>query len=151
MYYVQSTLYIVHSTKRLLQLFLSHTERNSETVQSLTIVTSKNKQILCTQYSILLTMASDNNYSTLTTLIIGIAAGAVLGILFAPDKGSNTRARLKFKLARYKEQLKDILEEIETSKDAIVDSETFSDTKETAEELVSEIESLIKKIQSGKA
>jgi gas vesicle protein len=96
-------------------------------------------------------MASDNNNSTISTLIIGLAAGAALGILFAPDKGSNTRARLKFKLARYKEELKDLLEELETRKDAVMESEELTDTKESAAELVAEVESLIKKIQSGKA
>jgi gas vesicle protein len=96
-------------------------------------------------------MASDNNNSTISTLIIGLAAGAELGILFAPDKGSNTRARLKFKLGRYKEQLKDLLEELETRKDAVMESEELTDTKESAAELVAEVESLIKKIQSGKA
>jgi gas vesicle protein len=96
-------------------------------------------------------MASDNNNSTISTLIIGLAAGAALGILFAPDKGSNTRARLKFKLARYKEELKDLLEELETRKDAVIESEELADTKESAAELVAEVESLIKKIQSGKA
>ena len=37
-------------------------------------------------------MANNNSFFTLVT---GLAAGAILGILFAPDKGWKTRARVK--------------------------------------------------------
>jgi gas vesicle protein len=40
-----------------------------------------------------------NTTKTMTALLIGAAAGAVLGVLFAPDRGDKTRDKLK-KFAR---------------------------------------------------
>lgn len=52
----------------------------------------------------------NTNYSTTGKIIVaavtGVAVGAILGVLFAPDKGSETRSKLVKKAKRLKSGLK---------------------------------------------
>jgi len=56
--------------------------------------------------------------NTVNKLMIGIAAGAILGILYAPDKGSVTRR----KLSRMGEDLKDRFDRISDNISDTIDS-----------------------------
>jgi gas vesicle protein len=60
---------------------------------------------------------SDNG-KVLSALLLGAAAGAVLGLLMAPDKGSNTRKRIQDGASQLIDEL---TEKIKEGKEAIND------------------------------
>jgi gas vesicle protein len=45
-------------------------------------------------------------------ILAGVAGGAILGILFAPEKGSKTRRNIAFKGINYAEDVKDSFEDL---------------------------------------
>ena len=67
----------------------------------------------------------------ITGVLLGAAAGAVLGILLAPDKGSNTRKKLLKQGDSFKESLKEKLDEFV---DEVADQ--FENAKEQASEAI---------------
>ena len=80
-------------------------------------------------------MSSKTN-SSIIALLAGAAIGAGLGILFAPDKGSKTREKIKDGLDDIKNQAQNKLDSIEDeTKEKF--SRTKEDLKETVESLLS--------------
>lgn len=61
---------------------------------------------------------SKSNIKTfLTGLLVGAAAGAIAGILLAPDKGSETRRKFAEKAKKFKDNLPDQIEALKTAID----------------------------------
>ncbi|MBC6490250.1 YtxH domain-containing protein [Flavihumibacter stibioxidans] len=52
-----------------------------------------------------------NNYKILTALAAGVAIGGILGILFAPDKGENTRQKIADNGKKLSDSIKDKMNE----------------------------------------
>ncbi|MBW3546189.1 MAG: YtxH domain-containing protein [Bacteroidetes bacterium] len=86
------------------------------------------------------------------SLVTGATLGLAFGVLFAPDKGSNTRGRVSYNLYRFKSSLEDILRELQAEDlpDSTARSEServITDAKVKAEELLKDVETLIGQIK----
>jgi len=91
---------------------------------------------------------------TLLAFVTGVATGAALGILYAPDKGVNTRDRLSYRLGKYRDQLQNLIADLVTQADlpeSLAKTEgkrVVDDAREKAERLLSDVEALMGQIKS---
>lgn len=51
----------------------------------------------------------NSSSKVILSFVAGIAAGAAIGILLAPDTGENTRSRLKVKLNDFEKDMEDVV------------------------------------------
>lgn len=89
-------------------------------------------------------------------LCTGIGIGTVIGILYAPDTGTNTRDKITFRLDKYKDKLEELLEELIRGRDLQENSaksegeKVITDAKEKAERLLMDVEELLTQIKGQK-
>lgn len=91
--------------------------------------------------------------------IIGVISGSVLGsliaLLYAPDKGENTRDRISYQLNNYMDELSRLIERLQHEKGIVSDAKKEGDlvveeAQKRAEDLISEAEKLLENIGDAK-
>ena len=101
-----------------------------------------------------MTMNSTKNFA------LGLLSGAVIGtglaLLFAPDKGSNTRGVISYRVGKYKDDLKKLIRELQKERANIMSDakkkgdDVILDAKQRADDLIREAEGLLENIEKGK-
>lgn len=100
---------------------------------------------------------SKKGNNMLMAFLAGAAAGAILGILYAPEKGTVTREKLSFRLDKYKKMLEQFLDDLVTGKETPLTSEAksqgqkvVSEAKNKAERLLEDVDELLAQMRGDK-
>ncbi|MEZ0541142.1 YtxH domain-containing protein [Fibrella arboris] len=89
----------------------------------------------------------------LAFFLTGIATGAIIGLLYAPEKGEITRDRLSYRLSKYREQLEQLLTELMNSTELPENFQksegqrVVNDAREKAERLLEDVDRLMAQIK----
>ena len=96
--------------------------------------------------------------NTLLAFFVGAATGAIVGILYAPDKGSNTREKLSYQLDKYRVMLQDVINDFVSDRETPLTSEAKSqgqkvvdEAKTKAEKLLEDVDELLMQIRGKKS
>lgn len=91
--------------------------------------------------------------NSILSFLLGATTGAIIGILYAPDKGTNTRDKVTYRLDKYKIMLEKLLEDLINGKEIAQNvaksqgQKVIDDAKERAEQLLEDVDNLIDSIK----
>jgi len=94
-----------------------------------------------------------NSSNSIIFFITGLVLGGIFGVLFAPDRGNNTRDRLTYRLNKYKLRIQEILDdvldekEVKRSKSRTDEKKVVNDAKDKAEKLLKDVDGILTKIK----
>jgi gas vesicle protein len=102
---------------------------------------------------------SKKGNSILFGFLAGAAVGAILGILYAPDKGSNTREKLSSRLDKYKTMLEEFIAQMMAGKEQTnatpgqpvsTVNKVVTEAQEKAERLLEDVDELLAQLRENK-
>lgn len=98
-------------------------------------------------------IAMSKTSNGLIAFMTGCVTGAALGILYAPDKGEVLRTQMTYRLSKYREKLKDVIQDMVDRKgqpDSLARTEServVNDAREKAERLLEDVDRLMAQIK----
>ncbi|MDI6402658.1 YtxH domain-containing protein [Balneolaceae bacterium ANBcel3] len=87
-------------------------------------------------------------------LISGSLIGSFIALLYAPDKGTNTRDRISYRLNNYVDELRSLIDKLQYENSIVSDAKKEGDlvveeAQKRAEDLISEAEKLLENINDA--
>lgn len=88
-------------------------------------------------------------------LLSGALVGSVIALLYAPDKGSNTRDVISYRLSSYMDELSHLIDKLSDEKASISEAKrkgdlVVEDARKRAEDLINEAEDLLGSIEQAR-
>ena len=104
----------------------------------------------------------NSSSKNLISYVTGVITGAVLGILYAPDKGEVTRDKLSYRLSEYRDQLETTIRDLVKKGDEVAadianggnstakmeSQKVVNEARQKAERLLEDVDALMNQIKA---